>query len=222
MEELPDPVSFAKKAEDFVLRFRYPLLIILLGLILIGIGAFFVKSSSRNNSQAIEVLESTTVSPETQIFAEVGGAVIKPGVYSFDKNARVEDLLAKAGGFLEDADTDWVAKNLNRAAKLVDGQKVYIPTIEETTNNETNQSEVLSANTSGVYQTGSFAISGQNTGLTNINSASLDELDKLPGIGPVYGQKIIDQRPYSNIDELNTKKVVPKNTFEKIKNMITI
>ena len=59
-------------------------------------------------------------------------------------------------------------------------------------------------------------------GLVNINTSSLGELDKLPGIGQVYGQKIIEQRPYSNIEEILTKEVLPKNVFEKIKDKISL
>lgn len=222
MEELPDSDSFAKKAEVFVFRFRYPLLIILLGLILIGLGAFFVKTSGNSNPKGIEVLNSTTESQKMQIFVEVGGAVISPGVYTFENSARVEDLLIRAGGFSENADREFIEKNLNRASKLLDGQKVYIPTREEISENKVNHSDVLSANTSQVYQNGSFVTNSENGTLVNINNASLDVLDKLPGIGPVYGQKIIDQRPYSNIEELNSRSIIPKSTFEKLKNLITI
>lgn len=56
----------------------------------------------------------------------------------------------------------------------------------------------------------------------SINQASIEELDALPGIGPVTGQKIINNRPYQNFEELLTKKVVNKSTFEKIKDLIRL
>lgn len=218
MEELPESESLAKKAEEYLFRFRYPVLITLLGLILIGVGAFFVKSNKISSSSGIEVLKPTTTPQNTKIFVELGGAVVFPGVYSFDSTARVEELLIKAGGLSENADREFVEKNINRAAKLSDGQKFYIPSKDE----EYKQSEVLSANTSVVYQSGSNDQNAQNSTLVNINTASLSDLDKLPGIGPVYAQKIIDQRPYSSIEDLQNHSVVPKSTFEKIKNLITI
>lgn len=59
------------------------------------------------------------------------------------------------------------------------------------------------------------------SGLININTASSVELDLLPQIGEKTAQKIIENRPYEQIDELKTKKIVSKNLFEKIKNMIS-
>ena len=56
----------------------------------------------------------------------------------------------------------------------------------------------------------------------NINAASEQELDSLPGIGPIYAQKIINGRPYSSIDELLSKKIVGSKVFEEIKEKITV
>ncbi len=218
MEELPESLGLARKAEEYLFRFRYPILIILLGLILIGVGLFFVKSNKISSPSGIEVLKPTTTPLSTKIFVEVGGAVISPGVYSFDSSARVEELLVRAGGLSENADRLFVEKNINRAAKLSDGQKLYIPSKDE----EYKQSDVLSANTSVVYQSGSNDQNPQNSTLVNINTASLSDLDKLPGIGHVYAQKIIDQRPYSSTEDLQNRSIVPKSTFEKIKSQITI
>lgn len=144
---------------------------------------------------------------------EIAGAVEKPGVYKLPLNSRVDDLLIVAGGLSATADRDWVSKNINRAAKLTDGQKVFIPD---------KQSGEASANKSGGYQNISTVLGDKNTSLVNINTASAKELDSLPGIGQVYAQKIIEQRPYSTPEELVTKKVIPKSTYEKIKDRISV
>lgn len=224
MDQLPEEGeqdSLNKKIEEFVFRFRYPLLVTLVGVILIGLGAFFVKTSTSSQKPSIEVLESATVAQTTEITVEVAGEVENPGVYKFSSGSRIEDALLSSGGLSKNADRIWVEKSLNRAAKLLDGQKIYIPSVEENQDNP-NQSTVLSANVEGVYQNGSSTFSTNSSGLTNINTADLGELDKLPGIGPVYGQRIIDQRPYSTIEELTTRDILPKSTFEKIKGKIAV
>ena len=106
-------------------------------------------------------------------------------------------------------------KFLNRASKLVDGQKVYIPRTGE-------QSDVLSAKDDGGYQSESLSQEGQKGEFININTADLKTLDSLPGIGPVYGQNIIEQRPYSNTEELVSKDAIPAKTYEKIKDKISV
>ena len=80
----------------------------------------------------------------------------------------------------------------------------------------------VSANNPEGYQSVSPVLGVENQGLVNINTASFEQLDKLPGIGQVYGQKIIEQRPYSNAEDLLNRKILPKSTFEKIKNLISV
>jgi len=191
---------------------RVSLLLGGLGFVALLAGIFIWKGNFLSQDK-IEVLEGTTDAQEGEaIFVEVAGQVTNPGVYQLAKGARVEDVLIKAGGLSEKADREWVAKNLNRAAILTDGQKIYLPSM-------TQQSQVASANNSNVYQSDT---SGRGSGLVDINSASSTELDSLNGIGPVYAQKIIEQRPYSNIEELSLRKIIPASTFEKIKDQISV
>lgn len=197
------------------LRFRYPLLILFSGLILTLFGVLVYKSGVLGGPTKIEVLESATEGQvKGEITAEVSGAILKPGVYKMAVNSRVEDLLILSGGFSVDADRIWTDKYLNRAAKLTDGQKIYIPTDE--------QSKGLSAKTNDGDQTISPEILSDSNALININTAGLNKLDTLPGIGQVYGQNIIEHRPYSNIEELVSKGVIRQSLFEKVKNLITV
>ncbi len=210
---------------DFVNRNKIPILLALLGLILVGLGAFIFRNTDLLQKDRIEVVSEATEgqSASSKIVVDIAGSVEKPGVYELDNDSRIEDLLIASGGLSAKADRDWVEKYVNRASKLSDGQKIYIRSInekQETINN--NQSQEVSAKNDGGYQSASPILGLESGGLTNINTASFEELDKLPGIGQVYGRKIIEQRPYSNTTELQTRQILPKSTYEKIKDKITV
>lgn len=201
---------------EFLVKYRYHLLVILVGLILVGCGFLFIKKSFNLSSTKVEILESSSGNGTgTLITAEISGAVIKPGVYKLENGARIDDLLIAGGGFSGSADRVWSDKYLNRAAKLTDGQKVYIPSVDE-------HSNVASAKTEGGYQTVSSTFSSDSNTLININTASTSELDSLPGIGPTYAQKIIEHRPYSKPEDLVANGAITQTLYEKIKNNISV
>lgn len=220
MNHLPEKQKEGEKKntfEDLLLDNRYQIALLLVGVVLIAFGALIYKKQGSTNSNKIEVLENASEDEggENKVVVEIGGAVEKPGIYSFDKNSRVEDLMIASGGLSDDADRIWVEKIINRAAKLVDGQKYYIPTLDE-------QSNVLSANKSGGNQSGSDNFSSAEEGLININDASQKELESIKGIGPGYGSNIIEHRPYSTLEELVSKGAIGQKLFEKIKDKISV
>ncbi|MCJ7805613.1 helix-hairpin-helix domain-containing protein [Patescibacteria group bacterium] len=178
----------------------------LAGLILLSLGLLQVRKTVQLSPERVSVLEATTEAQKTQtdIVVEISGQVEKPGVYKLQNGSRVEDLIVAAGGISAEADRVWLDKTLNRAAKLLDGQKLFIP--------PKNSGDIK------VYQPSNAV---QGSGLININTAGLSDLDTLPGIGPVYGQNIIEHRPYSNIEELVSKGALKEFVFEKIKDKIT-
>lgn len=133
----------------------------------------------------------------------MAGAVNNPGVYSLNSGVRIEDAIAAAGGVTAKANQSYINQTLNLAQKISDGIKIYIP--EE---GQTNSKEVT-----GVETTASSLI--------NINTAIADELDSLPGVGPVTAQNIIKNRPFSSVDELLSKKAVNDATFDKIKGLLS-
>ncbi|MGA2911002.1 MAG: SLBB domain-containing protein [Candidatus Microgenomates bacterium] len=117
---------------ELLVKFRYPLLILLLGLILTAFGALYFKNGLNIASTKVEVLLGTTEGlTNGAITAEIAGEVLVPGVCGLPSGSRVNDLLVKAGGFSANADKTWTDKYLNRVAKLTDGQKVYIPSVNE-------------------------------------------------------------------------------------------
>lgn len=192
------------------------LLVIVLGvggLLFILFGAFQLLAP-REESIVIEQSEATDTlktSPAKEIIVDVEGAVEKPGVYSLPENARVQDALIKAGGMSKEVDREAIVKSLNLAAHLTDGAKIYIPFTGETTAS-------IQAQSSGFV----MGTSTETGGLISINSASSSQLDTLPGVGEVTAEKIIQNRPYSSLEDLVSKKAVTKSTFEKIKDKISL
>lgn len=194
---------------------RNLLAVILIGLILICLGFFYYKVGGNLSTSKVEVINETAENSLEELTVEIAGEVTAPGVYKLASGSRVEDLLVLAGGFSADADRENIEKYLNRAARLSDGQKVYIPKAGQ---------QILGSSANNLSGGGapSGGLTNQGSGLININTASLTELDKLPGIGPVYGQSIIDHRPYSTVEELLSSGALKKNVYEKIKDLVSI
>ncbi len=185
------------------------------GILLIGSGVFATLSQKENSSKMQfqsgnrNNASSSAKSSESQdgtIVVDIEGAVISPGIYKIPLGSRLHDILVASGGLSAQADRDWTAKNINQAAKLSDGQKIYIPRGGESI---LNAASTDSASNSDI------------SSLIDINSASLKDLDSLPGVGPVTAQKIVDGRSYVRKEELLEKKIVSSPVFQKIKDKIT-
>lgn len=207
--EFGDESGFLKSSEEFVSRNRWQVLSALVGLVFVA-GGIFLFGSSFFEQPKVEILGAESQGNQgnmgAEIVAEISGEVQKPGVYKLASNSRVDDLLISAGGLSSSADRTYVEKNINRAGKLVDGQKIFIPKIGEVRDigavgGETQQKASINSK-------------------ININSASLKELDSLSGVGAVRAQAIIDNRPYGTIEQLVEKKVLTKSVFDKIKDNI--
>lgn len=199
--------STQELAEALLYRYRYFIISLVLGILFLVVG-YIIFNSKVFEGTKIEVLGTTEAEVENDLIIEISGAVEKPGVYKLKFDSRVDDLLVLAGGLSALADRLWVEKNINRALKLVDGQKVYIPNIGESNTG-------VKGSTSSTSE-GNMSLSNK----VNINSASIKELDSLIGIGEVRAQAIVENRPYRAIEELVSKKVLPKKVFDKLKDDI--
>ena len=135
---------------------------------------------------------STTAPEALDVVAHAAGAVARPGVYRLAVGSRVADLLDAAGGPTPEADLD----RLNLAALLVDGQQVFVPLPDEAV-------PPVGPPTAGA---GAPALPGATAGPVDLNTATLDELDELPGVGPATAQAIVDERErrggFTAVDEL--------------------
>ena len=138
-----------------------------------------------------------------QIVVDVDGAVAHPGLYKLPPGSRVQAALAAAGGLSPQAD----AHRINRAAKLHDGQKLYVLSQGESAPPQAasggQSCEGQSCTSADGADAGSDA---EGQGLVNINTANATQLTQLPGIGPAIAQKIIDYRtangPFTSVDDL--------------------
>ena len=138
-----------------------------------------------------------------QIVVDVDGAVAHPGLYKLPADSRVQAALAAAGGLSPQAD----AHRINRAAKLHDGQKLYVLSQGESAPplaaSNGQGCEGQSCTSADGADAGSDA---EGQGLVNINTANATQLTQLPGVGPAIAQKIIDYRtangPFTSVDDL--------------------
>lgn len=189
---------------SFIRQNLLPLVLGLAGLVLILFGAFQIASIQKQQDKVeFQPAASNIKLPPQEIMIDIEGAVIKPGVYSLSSQSRIVDALAAAGGLSDEADRDWVEKNINLAKLVSDGLKIYIPRTGE---------QILSA-TDGSGSQASSTI--------NVNTASASDLDTLPGVGAVTAEKIISGRPYGGIDDLLKRKIVTQSVFDKIKDKIS-
>lgn len=141
---------------------------------------------------------------------DVGGAVMQPGVVTLAEGSRVADAIAAAGGLAADADTS----SLNQAAKVADGQKVSVPRVGEAS------VAPGSADSSGAIGSADDS-SASGSGLVNINSASAEELDALPGVGPSTAAAIVEDReqngPFNSVDDLLRVSGVGEKKLERLR-----
>jgi competence protein ComEA len=168
---------------------------------------------------------------QSNITVDIEGGVAKPGVYKLAQNSRIDDAITVAGGLSPDCDTGLLAKTVNRAKGVEDGAKIWIPVLSPD-NTSHNNGFATSASNNAVSQNQGTVVAtsqtssqnGANNGSTliSINSATEAELDSLPGVGPVTAQKIINNRPYSDPNELVSKKAVGQAVFTKIKDLISL
>lgn len=186
----------------------------------------FITSSSKSTNEIYidEKIDESKVKEKEdfkdEITVDVSGAVIKPGVYSLKNGSRINDAIDRASGLSYDADAYYFYRNFNLSALIYDQEKIYVPYLWEITSGIFVENPRILNYLSAIPLI-KDAIIDKSQEKTNINSASIDELDELPGIGAVTAQKIIQNRPYSNIEDLQTKKIVSKTVFENIKDQIT-
>ncbi len=164
------------------------------------------EEETRQEETTREPAESTQESKS--IYVHICGAVKEPGVYELSAGDRADAAVKAAGGFLKDADE----KAINLAEILSDGMQIYVPAMDE-------DYGVAGSSLQGAKSAGNF-------GLINLNSASMEELMTLSGIGESKALAIIQYREengrFASIEEIKNVKGIGDGIFEQIKESITI
>lgn len=182
--------------------------------VVLGVVGMVISRQSRPVPIVISPPEPTAAPLPTAtlsaVQAYVSGQVVAPGVYELAPDGRVEDAVLAAGGFTAEAQPALV----NLAQPLFDGMQIYVPA-----EGETGPLVVPVA-------TAPAGTTSNSGGLVNINTAGLEELDTLPGIGPSTAQNIIDYResngPFDTLEEIMDVPGIGEAKFSQIKDLITI
>jgi competence protein ComEA len=152
------------------------------------------------------------------VVVEVVGAVSDPGVYRLQPGARVGELIAAAGGYGPRVDTARVEQDLNLATELVDGDRIRVPSRDD-------PPAARPPTGAGGGAAGASGTSGSVAGPVDLNQATAEQLDALPGVGPVTVQKILDARagaPFTTVDELQSRGIVGAKTLDKLRPLVTV
>jgi len=184
----------------------------------LGAALFFVR---RPSSEPIEILPPPTLAPTAAPSAtstpgplrvDVAGAVASPGIYTLPRGSLVADAVAAAGGAASDADLD----RINKAMPLQDSMQVFVPRVAQPIPTVINPPASAAP---APVRSGQTAVPGKPV---NLNTATLDELDTLPGVGPATAQRIVEGRPYGAVEDLLRVKGIGQATFDKLKDLVTV
>ncbi len=175
-----------------------------------GLDAEAVAGADPSLGPGTTVPPITTTVTEAPIFVQVAGAVRRPGVYQVAPDSRVFQAVLQAGGFTETADQEAVPL----AARLSDGSRLYVPERGEAAAGQVLSNDPLSGSTGG----------SQSSETVSLNSATLEELDALPGIGPALAQQIITYRetqgPFTSVDQLTDVPGIGPSKLEQLRPLV--
>ena len=173
--------------------------------LLLFLGSKLLASPQSQASLAPPAAPPTESTAAGRVVVDVVGAVRRPGLYRFAQGGRIADAVARAGGATSKADLALI----NLAAPLADGEQVVVPRRGAT------------APASGA----AGAAAGGSTGPVQLSTATLEQLDSLPGIGPVTAQKILDYRQkhgaFTSVDELDAVPGIGPARLDQLKDLVT-
>lgn len=166
-------------------------------------GGEVIEQTEGETTQQVDPFIESESKDESLIWVHICGQVNSPGVYSFSEGSRVFDAVEAAGGFTEHADCD----SVNLAMTLEDEGKIYIASKEE--RNESSDKA-----------------QSQSDGKINLNTATLDDLMTLPGIGEKRAESILKLREekgsFQTVEELLDAEGIKEGIFDQIKDFVKV
>ena len=194
-------------------------LIVMLIVIIVYIG---MQTKEYTNYEQLEISSETenevqeeTPTVTTTIKVHIAGSVVTEGIVELEEGARIADAIQSAGGTTADANM----QNINLAYKLQDGQKIYIPNV--------NEDETAIIENGGIVE--NTEVSGgtaNSSGKININTATQTELELITGIGPSTATKIIEYRTengkFQTIEDIKNVPGIGDSKYESMKEQITV
>ena len=157
-------------------------------------------------------LSSPSPALSATMVVDVQGAVAEPGVRELPAGSRVADAIAAAGGYATDADLAAAASAINLAKALADGEQIHVPRVGDAH---------VAATSGGPAASAAPAAGG---GMVNLNTATPEELEALPGIGPVTVQKIVaarQEQPFASLEDAVQRGVINRGQLEDIQAVAT-
>ena len=179
-------------------------------------GESATESESETETVTLQV-DDDSIDTDSAVIKDIKvyvcGAVQRPDVYEISADSRIVDAVSAAGGFAIDA----YPEAMNLAETVSDGSRIYVPTKEEV-----DALAVVYSDTGS----GSGGTTSDSTGRVNINTATLEELTTLPGIGDTRARAIIDYREqngaFGNIEDIMQVTGIKEKSFSKIKDSICV
>ena len=189
-------------------------------IVIILVGRGMMASSMKekvmvtNAVNTTRVEETTTMMPQN-CYVDIKGEVLRPGVYEFSCESRMQEVIKKAGGFTEEADET----KINLAQKITDQMQIIVPNLHS------KQEGGVTEETSGKATSSNTTPSNSKQGVININTATLEELQTIKGIGKKKAEAILQYRKehgaFRSKEDLLQVKGIGKKALEAIESQVT-
>lgn len=189
-------------------------------IVIILVGRVMMASSTKekvmvtNAVNTTRVEETTTMIPQN-CYVDIKGEVLRPGVYEFSCESRIQEVIKKAGGFTEEADET----KINLAQKITDQMQMIVPNVNSKQEGGVTEGNSEKGNSSNTTP------SNSKQGTVNINTATLEELQTIKGIGKKKAEAILQYRKehgaFRTKEDLLQVKGIGKKALEAIESQVT-